>query len=320
MITVRVKDVLQNPAYIKHINAVYHDVECLMYDNNHPEIFVQENESWVHLLQGLHKNGFFSNKIELLDIGTGTGFVIDRFLPFIKKEDTINFLDISNKMLDLCKIKYSKEQFSTNYLQSDCSTIDVPSASIDIATINSVLHHLPNTHELLTELHRVVKPGGYIIIKHEPNLNFYSNILLRTLYKKLIFLRTSRNKIKHFFSSKQSTVPDHFYDQVVYKITNELKLDIVDLTPQKLSSIVDIQSPTAGGGLQRRGFDPLQLVNSYFMPTDYKLVSLSTYNYYAKISETSSTLLYYLAKFFRKQFPNDAYFFDVMVQKHENCN
>ncbi len=313
---IKVEEVLQSPSSVKKINAIYHDVECSMYDSNHPEIFTKEKDSWANLLSSLDKKDFFSKKIELLDIGTGTGFVVDRFSSFLKDEDTVNFLDISEKMLDLCRVKYSKAPFRSNFIQSDCSTIALPDMSVDIATINSVLHHLPNVDELFIELNRVIKPGGYIIIKHEPNLNFYSNIVLRNLYKKLIFLRVSKNKVKQIITQRQSATTNDFYENVVHKIKNELGLDIVDLTPQKLSTIVDVQSPTAGGGLSQKGFNPVELVNT----ANYKLVSLSTYNYYAKIDERSSSLLYILAKFLKKQFPNDAYFFDLMLQKHENRN
>ena len=44
-------------------------------------------------------------------------------------------------------------------------TLDLPDASVDLITVYSVLHHIPNVSRVLGELARVLKPGGLVLLR-----------------------------------------------------------------------------------------------------------------------------------------------------------
>lgn len=45
--------------------------------------------------------------------------------------------------------------------------LDIESETVDVVTAISSLHHIPNVSDVLREAHRVLRPGGYILV-HEP--------------------------------------------------------------------------------------------------------------------------------------------------------
>lgn len=85
-------------------------------------------------------------------------------------------------MLNLAKNKLKKEKFKCNFkfLKLD-KNIAIKSNSVNIITINSVLHHIPDTGYFINEIDRILKREGLVIIGHKPNIRFAKN-------KRLIYM------------------------------------------------------------------------------------------------------------------------------------
>ena len=45
----------------------------------------------------------------------------------------------------------------------DITDVDLPNESVDVMLCSHVLEHIPDDHKAMTELLRVLKPGGYVI-------------------------------------------------------------------------------------------------------------------------------------------------------------
>jgi ubiquinone/menaquinone biosynthesis C-methylase UbiE len=58
--------------------------------------------------------------------------------------------------------------------------LDCPDNTFDIVYVANLLHHLPNPHAAIKEMHRVLKPGGKACfwepLKHNPIINVYRRI------------------------------------------------------------------------------------------------------------------------------------------------
>ncbi len=100
----------------------------------------------------------------VLDVGTGTG----AFLPFLLREigggGRIAALDFAEKMLKRARAK----GFNGNidYLCADVTNIPLGNEIFDIIVCYSSFPHFPDKSRALTEMKRVTKRGGRLLICH----------------------------------------------------------------------------------------------------------------------------------------------------------
>ena len=74
-------------------------------------------------------------------------------------------LDFSQKMLDVGRVKVEKQGLSgqIRLVQGDAMNLPFPDNTIDHATIGFALRNVPGLVQVLTEMKRVVKPGGQVV-------------------------------------------------------------------------------------------------------------------------------------------------------------
>jgi SAM-dependent methyltransferase len=60
--------------------------------------------------------------------------------------------------------------------------LDYPDAYFDVVLASGALEHVPNDHESLTELWRVLKPDGSLLITHLPNRTSWTEYVSRRLF------------------------------------------------------------------------------------------------------------------------------------------
>jgi ubiquinone/menaquinone biosynthesis C-methylase UbiE len=93
---------------------------------------------------------------DVIDVGTGAGAL----LPAIQKAApmaTVLGVDNSEGMLRLARAKHAGP-----LKQMDAQALTLPDNQFDVAVVAFVLFHLPSPERCLSEVNRVVKPGGAI--------------------------------------------------------------------------------------------------------------------------------------------------------------
>ena len=102
----------------------------------------------------------------VLDIGTGTGILI----PLIQEYSPacIYANDLSEAMLETVKAHYP---FAITKL-GDAGDLALPAASIGVAFINACYSNLIDKHKTFTNLRRMFRPGGRLIISHPLGRSF----------------------------------------------------------------------------------------------------------------------------------------------------
>jgi ubiquinone/menaquinone biosynthesis C-methylase UbiE len=110
-------------------------------------------------------SGLIKGNETILDIGAGTG----RFsLPTAKtlSRGKVICLDISEVMLEYLGQKAEKLGLIDRILilNADASSTGLDNESIDIVFSNNVFHELSSPDAVLSEVKRVLKPGGHVII------------------------------------------------------------------------------------------------------------------------------------------------------------
>ncbi len=95
----------------------------------------------------------------LLDIGCGTGYLIDMLSKNHKAEYT--GLDLSPKMIKEANKKKIK---NATFVEGRSDDLPFEDNTFDIVTCSQSFHHYPETDKPLKEALRVLKPGGLYII------------------------------------------------------------------------------------------------------------------------------------------------------------
>lgn len=275
---------------VQRVNELYHDQINEDYDDSHPEIVKQEESRWKANFKLIFDN---DQPKTILDFGTGTGFIPVTIGEFLN--DSINFTcaDISQNMLNECKgniaAKNIKGKFEFVKIEP-CIPFNLPFAdnSFDLVMMNSVLHHIKDTSFFLKEISRICKPGGKIIIAHEPNKRYMQNDFLSAKYHFFHFFIRPDWEIAHFLKKTGMLKPMQklvytFIPSVKTKIKNKESItsrinEIVlkenlhptSLTKEEITMITDISA--------FEGFDP------YLLHPSLKADIVETYNHLFRVS------------------------------------
>ena len=100
----------------------------------------------------------------ILDIGTGTGILLPRLHNVLGNEGGIVGLDISEKMLQ--RARFKNQEDNLNYLQATVEQIPLLKETFDLAICYASFPHFANKARALSEIARVLKQGGRLIICH----------------------------------------------------------------------------------------------------------------------------------------------------------
>lgn len=276
---------------VLRINELYHDIEDSDYEHKHPEIFMDEQLRWDMLAQNYFSK--ISKKLNILDIGSGTGFVPLTIGKHLKITDFVICSDISRNILNTCAKNVIKKQFKCafSFIKLDGNNINLPDNFVDYITLNSVLHHIPDLKQFFKEVNRLLDVNGRIIICHEPNRYFYNHFFMFNNYRFLSlffypkhFLASILRKLGlyNFFKKVYSgfNKESKKYTEIALKINNQLMREGLIYEPldyDKILSMVDIHSPSSGAG---KGIS-IDQIRSHL--PNFKVEIYETYNHLCKI-------------------------------------
>jgi SAM-dependent methyltransferase len=116
----------------------------------------------THLLQQYRREG------RLLDVGTGFGF----FLAEMKKRGwDVTGVEISQKAID-----YARDILGLDIHPGPLEKANFPDHYFDAVTGFYIIEHLPHPMDFLRECHRILKPGGLLLLRY-PHTTPIKNLL-----------------------------------------------------------------------------------------------------------------------------------------------
>lgn len=95
---------------------------------------------------------------KILELGCGTGSMWKDNLHLLSGGAELTMTDFSEGMLETAKQNVRAENVA--FQQVDIQNIPYPDATFDVVIANMMLYHVPNLHKGLSEVRRVLKPGG----------------------------------------------------------------------------------------------------------------------------------------------------------------
>lgn len=96
---------------------------------------------------------------KLLELGCGTGSMWKQNLHLLDCGAKLTLTDFSEGMLETARQTLAGAENIT-FQQADIQAIPYPDASFDVVIANMMLYHVPDLHKGLSEVRRVLKPGG----------------------------------------------------------------------------------------------------------------------------------------------------------------
>ena len=99
----------------------------------------------------------------VLDVATGTGIVAEAAAQIIGPSGSVIAVDVSRGMLAVAERRLASLH-NVAVKVMDAQALDLPDASVDTITCSLAMMLFPDPAQALREMHRVVRPNGYVSI------------------------------------------------------------------------------------------------------------------------------------------------------------
>lgn len=297
---------------VKTLNQIFYDVEAEEYDERHPEVIEGDAEWWIARGEGLVRELKSSLAagcgLMILDVGCGTGLVSSLLSNYLVEGDVVIGLDQSEGMLNRARSKLSGTMAARcHFTRGDAGSLQFPDHAFHLLTVNSFLHHVYDYRLVLSEIDRVLKPGGYLVLAHEPNKAFFQSRIIR--------LAASAWKFVGFGMS----VPADLCD----KINSRLRASALatsEVRPDEILRYVEYHSPVEQGSIgidKTKGFSPRDLLDQELR--GYALIELREYStfYHRPVLERHPWLMR-IAKTAASLLNGKGNLFSAVLRKHDN--
>ncbi|WP_044291298.1 class I SAM-dependent methyltransferase [Rivularia sp. PCC 7116] len=104
---------------------------------------------------------YFQPDMEVLEFGCGTGSTAILHAAYVKH---IRAIDISSKMIEIAQKKADAENIKNiTFEQLTIDELSVSDCTYDMVLGLSILHLLENKEEVISKVHRILKPGGIFV-------------------------------------------------------------------------------------------------------------------------------------------------------------
>jgi len=154
-----------------------------------------------------------TNAKRLLDLGCGTGFIIDIAKKYVQE---IHGIDVTQAMLDKVD-KSGSAKIQT--FKHDTGSFSVESGIYDIATAYSFLHHLYDIEPTLKTAYKALRKGGKFYVDLEPNFYLWeiiNNLERNGGYDPIVMREIEMVKYKDEDFKKNFGLPKEIVDYAEY--------------------------------------------------------------------------------------------------------
>jgi SAM-dependent methyltransferase len=132
------------------------------------EFFATAAGGWDHLRGELFGDEFFlwavlgliDPALVVGDLGCGTGQLTETVAPYVRRVISV---DGSNDMLDAARHRLGGAK-NVELRQGELENLPIDSGELDVAMLSLVLHYSPSPARALSEVGRVVRKGGRVLV------------------------------------------------------------------------------------------------------------------------------------------------------------
>ena len=141
----------------KKLSLQEFDQAAEKFDDDGPSFYNMCRKDYPDVLAEVVKEPFS----ELLDAGCGTGAMFGMFQKDCPDKNYTG-IDLSGKMIETAK---KKNLEGIRFVTGDCENLPFDENSFDVVTCSMSFHHYPNPEKFFHSLHRVLRPGGRLVLR-----------------------------------------------------------------------------------------------------------------------------------------------------------
>ena len=194
----------------KHVQKMFDKLANNYDELNHSMSLGVDNLWRKHAIMHLKKEGEIQS---ILDVATGTGELAILAYKHIHPLEIFG-IDISDNMLKIAKEKISKTNMSEtiHFLNADCASLPFSDNHFDAVISAFALRNFENIEQCMSEMHRVLRPGGKVVIIDLCNPVKFPMKQLFWCYKKMIMpiighIKTHTDSAYNYLPYSMSIIP-----------------------------------------------------------------------------------------------------------------
>jgi len=158
--------VIQKPAFSRQKQWDFADVDQSL--NPQSIVHYLERSRDANDIQVLKKLSYVLIEAQvgkyLLDIGCGIGDDVRALAQIVGPQGRVVGIDKSQTLLDIARKGSEGVDLSGEFVLGDVSCLDIADSSFDGCRAERVLQHCDNPEQVLSEMVRVIRPGGCIVV------------------------------------------------------------------------------------------------------------------------------------------------------------
>lgn len=139
-------------------------------DNSWRNRYLRRAQSAVISLLDLEENDYF------LDVGCGTGWALGRISTLLNGRGQFYGIDLSSKMIDRATENF-KEWDNFHFVKANAEAIPIENDFFDIIICTNSFHHYFDPLKALSEMRRLLKPGGKVYILDPTADSWFSKLI-----------------------------------------------------------------------------------------------------------------------------------------------
>jgi len=117
-------------------------------------------EKLHHLLDLIHFDEWKGK--DVLDVGSGAGVEVVRFA---RAGARVVGVDIADSAIALARQNLEQQGLTARLEVADGEHLPLPDASFDLVFAHGVVQYTGNDHQMVSEIHRVLRPGGLAVFQ-----------------------------------------------------------------------------------------------------------------------------------------------------------